>query len=144
MTCQFSVRNNSLKDQNFLPGPSWTNWFPGPRCKLKWVKLTLLGPGRGGTLCPPVTYLYIRIYVYNRANTRTSLLKKLDFSQLWVWKRAVCDQQKNSKLMIFFLEFSRHQKFMNPFEYGESFVSKSFPKGFGTLTPPNPKIFRGL
>ena len=30
---------------------------------------------------------------------------------------------------------------MNPFEYGKSFHNKSYPKRFGTLTPPNPKIF---
>ena len=35
---KFSL-NDSFNDQNFLPGPSWTNWFPGPRCKLKWVEL---------------------------------------------------------------------------------------------------------
>ena len=31
----------------------------------------------GGTLCPPCYVL-----AYNRANTRTSMLKKIDFSQL--------------------------------------------------------------
>ena len=38
--------------------------------------LTLLGPA-GGTLCPPC-----HVMAYNRANTRMSLLKKLDFFQL--------------------------------------------------------------
>ena len=37
--------------------------------------------GRGGTL-PPCQAL-----AYERANTRISVLKKLDFSHLWVWKR---------------------------------------------------------
>ena len=32
---------------------------------------------------------------------------------------------------------------MNPFEYGKSLIGKSFPKRFGTLTPPNPKLFCG-
>ena len=32
---------------------------------------------------------------------------------------------------------------MNPFVYGKSFLGKSFSKKIGTLTPPNPKIFRG-
>ena len=45
--------------------------------------LTPLGPA-WGTLYPPC-----HVFAYNRANTRTSLLKNLDFSQLWVWKRAV-------------------------------------------------------
>ena len=55
--------------QSFLVTP------PGP--------LTLLAPG-GGALCPPCY-----VFAYICANTRTSPLKKLDFSQLWVWKRAV-------------------------------------------------------
>ena len=29
------------------------------------------------------------VFAYNRANTCTSVLKTLDFSQIWVWKRAV-------------------------------------------------------
>ena len=41
-------------------------------------------PRGGGTLCPPCY-----VFAYNCANTRTSPLKKLDFSQLWVWKRVV-------------------------------------------------------
>ena len=41
------------------------------------------------------------------------------------------------------LEGSRHLNFMNPFEYGKSLIGKSFPKRFGTLTPPNPKLFWG-
>ena len=36
--------------------------------------LTLFGPG-GGTLCPPC-----HVFAYNCSNTRTSTLKKLDFS----------------------------------------------------------------
>ena len=36
------------------------------------------------------------------------------------------------------LEGSGHPNFMNPFEYGQSFIGKSFPKRIGTLTPPNP------
>ena len=32
---------------------------------------------------------------------------------------------------------------MNPFVYGKSFLGKSFSKKMGTLTPPNPKTFRG-
>ena len=52
------------------------------------------------------------------------------------------DKQKIQKANII-LEGSRHQKFMNSFEYGQSFIGKSFPKRIGTLTPPNPKILRG-
>ena len=37
---------------------------------------------RGGIVPPPC-----HVFACNRANTRTSVLKKLDFSQLWVWKR---------------------------------------------------------
>ena len=51
-------------------------------------------------------------------------------------------QTKVSKVKLF-LEGSGHPNFMNPFEYGKSFLGKSFPKKIGTLTPPNPKIFRG-
>ena len=47
-------------------------------------QLLTLNTPTGATMCPPC-----HIFVYNRANTRTSVLKKLDFSQLWVWKRAV-------------------------------------------------------
>ena len=35
-------------------------------------------------MCPPC-----HVFAYIWANTRTSALQKLDFSQLWVWKRAV-------------------------------------------------------
>ena len=35
-------------------------------------------------------------------------------------------------------EGSRHPNFMNPFEYGQSFIGKSFPKRIETLTPTNP------
>ena len=40
------------------------------------------------------------------------------------------------------LEGSGHPNFMNPFEYGKLLKGKSFLKRIGTLTPPNPKIFR--
>ena len=46
--------------------------------------LTLSGPG--GAHCAPPCH----VFAYNRANTRMRMLKKLDFSQLWVWNRAVC------------------------------------------------------
>ena len=46
--------------------------------------LTLLSPRGGGTMCPPC-----HVFAYIWANTRSSALEKLDFSQLWVWKRAV-------------------------------------------------------
>ena len=52
------------------------------------------------------------------------------------------DEQKFQKSNIF-LEGSGHQNFMNPFVYGKSFLGKSFSKKIGTLTPPNPKIFKG-
>ena len=51
-------------------------------------------------------------------------------------------KQKFQKSNIF-SEGSGHPKFMNPFEYDKSFLGKSFPKRIGTLTPPNPRIFRG-
>ena len=41
------------------------------------------------------------------------------------------------------MEGSGHPNFMNPFVYGKSLLGKSFPKRIGTLTLPNPKIFRG-
>ena len=40
-------------------------------------------PG-GGAIVPPH-----HIFMYNHANTQSSMLKKLDFSQSWAWKRAV-------------------------------------------------------
>ena len=47
------------------------------------IPLTLVGPRGGrGHICPPC-----QIFAYISANTRTSGLKKLEFSQ--VWKRAV-------------------------------------------------------
>ena len=51
--------------------------------KLNFYSIHLFGPG-GGTLCPPC-----HVFAYICANTHTRALKKLDFSQLWVWKRAV-------------------------------------------------------
>ena len=144
------------------------------------------------------------MFAYNWANTRTSLLKNLDFSQIWVWKRAVrflphkvilfCRKNKVNqkynhefgkgqyafypiKLSCFagkknwmkntkiswgetltnwvkglltkkkirksniILEVSRYPNFTNPFELGQSFIGKWFPKRIGTLTPSNPKIF---
>ena len=56
--------------------------------------------------------------------------------------KCLFEEQKFQKSNIF-LEGSGHPNFMNPFEYGKSFLGKSFPKKIGTLTPPNPKIFRG-
>ena len=50
---------------------------------MKLARLTLFCPV-GGTLCPPY-----HVFAYICANTRTSALKKLDFSRLWVWKRAI-------------------------------------------------------
>ena len=71
----------------FLP---WCN----PSCIFVLVKCYVaqktlhFKPIRTGCVCvcvwPPC-----HVFAYNRANTRTSVLKKLDFSQLWVWKRAV-------------------------------------------------------
>ena len=43
-----------------------------------------LNPGGEGILCPP-----FHIFAYYCANTRASTLKKLDFSYLWVWERAL-------------------------------------------------------
>ena len=58
------------------------------------------------------------------------------------WVKRLSTNKKIKKSNII-LEVSRHPKFMNPFEYGESFHKKSFPKRIGTLTPFNPKIFMG-
>ena len=33
---------------------------------------------------------------------------------------------------------------MNPFEYGKSFLGKSFPTRILTLSPPNPKMGLGI
>ena len=44
---------------------------------LKVKGLTLFGPGGGDTLCPPC-----HVFAYICTNTRTTALKKLDFSQL--------------------------------------------------------------
>ena len=52
------------------------------------------------------------------------------------------DEQKFRKSKTF-LEGSGHPNFMNPFVYGISLLGKSFPKRIGTLTLPDPKIFRG-
>ena len=58
------------------------------------------------------------------------------------WVNRLFDEQKFQKLNII-LEGSWHPNFMNPFEYGKSCLGKSFPTRIGTLTLPNPKIFRG-
>ena len=42
----------------------------------------------GLLLSPKLTLL--TLFSYNRTNTRRGILKKLDFSQWWVWKIAVC------------------------------------------------------
>ena len=69
-------------------------------------QLTLFIP-TGGTLCPPC-----HVFAYNRANTRTSRLKKLDFSQLRVWKRAV--RFLPHKVISFRREKNKvHQKYQN-------------------------------
>ena len=44
--------------------------------KMMGTFLTLFGPGGGGTLFPLPCY----VFAYISANTRTSSLKKLDFS----------------------------------------------------------------
>ena len=45
--------------------------------------------------------------------------------------------------IIIFWGSSGHSNFMNPFEYGKSFLDRLFPKRFGTLTETKPKIHRG-
>ena len=136
-------------------------------------------PGGGGLIVTvTLSHCHCHIFAYICANTRTSALKKLDFSQLWVWKRAVhfypvklsrfaeknkvrwkkqnfirgdpyksgetpLWRTKKSKSNIVLEGGSGHPNFMNPYEYGKSFLRKLFPKRIGTLTPPRPKIFRG-
>ena len=58
------------------------------------------------------------------------------------WAKRLTTNKKILKSNIIF-EGSRHPNFMNPFENGQSFIGKSFPKRLGTLTPPKPKILRG-
>ena len=58
------------------------------------------------------------------------------------WVKRLFGEQKFQKSKTF-LEGSGHPNFMNPFVYGKSLLGKSFPKRIGTLTLPNPKIFRG-
>ena len=55
---------------------------------LAWKDFNPICPREGwGAYCvPPVTYLSLTRQIHVR---RASVLKKLDFSQLWVWKRAV-------------------------------------------------------
>ena len=72
------------KNRDFCPKKKLT--YEGTSCSGHDRKklFTLFGPRGGGTLCPPC-----HIFVYICANKSTSALKKLDFSQLWVWKRVV-------------------------------------------------------
>ena len=58
-------------------------------------------------------------------------------------KNKVRQKYKKNRPTKQFKASSRHPNFMSPFEYVQSFHNKSFPKRIGTLTPPNPKIFRG-
>ena len=46
---------------------------------------------------------------------------------------------KTFQKSIIDLKGSGHPNFVNPFEYGQSFTGKLFPKRIGTLTQPNPK-----
>ena len=73
------------------------------------IGLTLYTPGREG--------VYLCVYLNIYANTHTGALKKLDISQLWVWKRAVCFLPQE---MISFcrnrIKFVRNAKI---FEYGQ-------------------------
>ena len=62
-------------DVRFLAGVCTKECAAGPGVQPTLVLLTLLGPGGG--IVPPR-----RIFAYNRAITRASVLKKLDFSQL--------------------------------------------------------------
>ena len=57
------------------------------------------------------------------------------------WVKCLFDEQKFQKLNII-LEGSWHPNFMNPFEYGKSYLGKSFPIRIGTLTTPNLNTFR--
>ena len=79
------------------------------------------------------------VIAYICANTGTSALTFLNYDfgkgQYFFIPRKV------SKVKHF-LEGFGHPNLMNPFEYGKSLPGKSFPKRIGTLTPPNPKIFR--
>ena len=84
----FGITNTLIHNQQYQQYPAFIQCFLFLKVYLfallfEFFHLTLLGPG-GGTL-----WLPCYIFAYNRANTRTSVLKNLDFSQLWVWKRAV-------------------------------------------------------
>ena len=59
--------------------PVWT-----VRGKKMWNASRFCVSSLPRTLCPPC-----HVFAYIWAITRTSVLKKLDFSQLWVWKRTV-------------------------------------------------------
>ena len=50
---------------------------------------TAVGDSRRILLEPTNPICPYHVYAYNRANTRRSVLKRLDFSQLWLSKRAV-------------------------------------------------------
>ena len=67
----------------FQPNPLDRKIESFDKLTMRKIILTLFGRG-GGILCPPY-----HIFVYICAITRTSALKKLDFSRLWVWKRAI-------------------------------------------------------
>ena len=51
----------------------------GKELYILFSHLTQLGPGRGGTMCPPIAYLRITRLIHIR-----TCWKKIDFSQLWV------------------------------------------------------------
>ena len=57
------------------------------------------------------------MFAYNWANTRTSLLKNLDFSQIWVWKRAV--RFLPHKVILFCRKNKVNQKYNHEFGKGQ-------------------------
>ena len=57
------------------------------------------------------------------------------------WVKCLSTNKKFQKSNII-LEGFRHPNFMNPFEYGQSFIGQSFPKRFGT-NPTQPQDIQG-
>ena len=66
-----------------------------------------------------------------------------EFQKVGPLRGGLSDQWKIRKVNHFFGGGSGHPNFMNPFEYGKTFIDKLFPKRFGTLTQTKPYIHRG-
>ena len=130
--------------QNFTP---WNYLFSSKKNKVhqkyqNFIRGDPYKPSRVATLTTLTTWPPDHLTTWT---TLTSLITgaHLDHLTFWPnWAERLATNKKIQKWIVIF-EGSRHPNFLNPFEYGQSFIGKSFSKRIGTLTTPNPEILRG-